>query len=143
MGAESNNLNKLGKKYQQAMVKQEVRSKPSQSYHGKQSQSQHEYGWKPCFRCGRKHNPDKCPAVNWECFKCHWKGHTGQVCKRKDVKVLEVESQEESSEMEEEMNIGLIFSLNKIEKPLRVSLNIEGRSLEMEVDSGACVSFMT
>lgn len=128
---------------QNSRVKSEVTPKPSQSHHGKHSQQ--EYGWKswkPCFRCGRRHNPDRCPAVNWECFKCHRKGHTSQVCRRKDVKVLEVESQEDEpvTEVEEEMNIGLIFCLNNIEKPLKVNLNVEGRWLEFEVDSGACVS---
>lgn len=27
--------------------------------------------WKPCFRCRRKHNPEYCPAKNWECYRCN------------------------------------------------------------------------
>jgi hypothetical protein len=34
-----------------------------------------------CFRCGRKHNPDTCPAKEWECFFCKVKGHTSKMCK--------------------------------------------------------------
>lgn len=35
---------------------------------------------KPCFRCGRKHNPNTCPAKSWQCFKCKSVGHTSKVC---------------------------------------------------------------
>lgn len=33
-----------------------------------------------CYRCGRRHDPDQCPARNWECFNCNKKGHISTQC---------------------------------------------------------------
>ena len=37
--------------------------------------------FKPCFRCDRKHDPGRCPAKEWKCFKCNRMGHTSRVCR--------------------------------------------------------------
>lgn len=26
--------------------------------------------FKPCRRCGRKHDEKNCPAIKWQCFSC-------------------------------------------------------------------------
>lgn len=36
--------------------------------------------FKPCFRCGRKHNWNTCPAKNWVCKKCNQIGHIAPKC---------------------------------------------------------------
>lgn len=35
---------------------------------------------KQCRRCGRRHDEQKCPAKNWQCFACGRQGHTSVVC---------------------------------------------------------------
>lgn len=39
---------------------------------------------KECHRCGRFHNANKCPAVNWKCYICQEKGHISRKCYNKD-----------------------------------------------------------
>lgn len=41
---------------------------------------------KGCYRCGRYHNPENCPAREWMCYKCNHKGHTATVCDRNTSK---------------------------------------------------------
>ncbi|KAF2889187.1 hypothetical protein ILUMI_16986 [Ignelater luminosus] len=43
---------------------------------------------KPCYRCTRKHDPESCPAKNWECCHCYKKGHTSRACRKQTVNVL-------------------------------------------------------
>lgn len=58
-----------------------------------------------CFRCGRIHNPDTCPARNWECFTCHNKGHISTKCRSKANKSIkwteEMSSSSENDQFEE------------------------------------------
>ncbi|KAF2887899.1 hypothetical protein ILUMI_18273 [Ignelater luminosus] len=39
--------------------------------------------YKPCCRCGRRHEEKKCPAKHWQCFACKKKGHIAhsKLCK--------------------------------------------------------------
>jgi len=41
-------------------------------------------GFKECRRCGRKHNPNTCPAVNWKCYVCQKIGHISKMCFNKE-----------------------------------------------------------
>ena len=42
--------------------------------------------WKKCYRCsGTKHTAQNCPFKEAECFYCHLKGHTIQVCRKKAI----------------------------------------------------------
>nr|CAH7734325.1 unnamed protein product [Callosobruchus chinensis] len=114
------------------------------------AQSQNQMPRKPCFRCGRKHDPKKCPAKEWECFKCRKRGHTSHVCRGSNVHYMEEDSQEgeqESCDVEEDEEslflLGFLSSLEyRRENPLQVCLDIEGRKVPFEIDSGACRSVM-
>lgn len=46
----------------------------------------------PCHRCGRKHDVNKCPAINWECFKCKTLGHISKLCPKSAAQVNQVSS---------------------------------------------------
>uniref|UniRef100_A0A6P7GN91 Uncharacterized protein LOC114344743 n=1 Tax=Diabrotica virgifera virgifera TaxID=50390 RepID=A0A6P7GN91_DIAVI len=50
--------------------KLQMSSKQYRSQSKSQSESRNQSVLKPCFRCGRRHQPETCPAVNWECFFC-------------------------------------------------------------------------
>nr|CAH7751883.1 unnamed protein product [Callosobruchus chinensis] len=114
------------------------------------AQNQNQMPRKSCFRCGRKHDPEKCPAKEWECFKCRKRGHTSRVCRGSNVHYMEEDSQEgeqESCDVEEDeeslLLLGFLSSLEyQRENPLQVCLDIEGRKVPFEIDSGACRSVM-
>ncbi|KAF2890030.1 hypothetical protein ILUMI_16143, partial [Ignelater luminosus] len=99
---------------------------------------------KPCYRCTRKHDPESCPAKNWECYHCHKKGHTSRACRKLTVNVL-VKEIEENGEPDEEdsLDLGFISEIqSENEKSLMVKLQIEGRLVDFEIDSGACKTVM-
>ncbi|XP_053960352.1 uncharacterized protein K02A2.6-like [Anastrepha ludens] len=68
-----------------------------------------------CKRCGRKHDEKKCPAVNWECFKCKRKGHTSSVCTSESIKVIN--------------------NIHGASEACYVTVNVNKIIIEMEVDS--------
>ncbi|XP_054735374.1 uncharacterized protein LOC129242640 isoform X1 [Anastrepha obliqua] len=76
-----------------------------------------------CKRCGRKHDEKKCPAVNWECFKCERKGHTSSVCTSESIKVIN--------------------NIHGASEACYVTVNVNKIIIEMEVDSGACTSIIS
>ncbi|XP_036342443.1 uncharacterized protein K02A2.6-like [Rhagoletis pomonella] len=77
-----------------------------------------------CKRCGRKHDEKKCPAVNWECFKCKRKGHTSSVCTFSE-------------------SIKTINNINNVSEACCINVNVNNTLIEMEVDSGACTTIMS
>lgn len=87
---------------------------------------------KSCFRCGRKHDPTKCPAIDWECFICKKKGHTKYVCKSRRNLANVGEEQEEF--------LSYLKHLGKVRSETAVMVNacIENFEYEFEVDTGAC-----
>lgn len=78
-----------------------------------------------CRRCGREHDARQCPAINWSCFVCHKKGHTSRVCFKKSGYV------------------NVINSITNQHKPAVCTLNVEGQQIQMEVDTGACVTIIS
>lgn len=97
-----------------------------------------------CHRCGKQHNPETCPAKQWECFRCKRKGHTSKVCRSKNPIRL-VEQAEETSL--EEQHLEELYPLNKIDSannlPHKVNLRILGKNVLFEVDTGACKTIIS
>nr|CAI5856840.1 unnamed protein product [Callosobruchus analis] len=62
------------------------------------AQSNNQMLRKSCFRCGRKHDPEKCPAKECECFKCKKRGHTSRACRGSNVHYMGEDSQEGEQE---------------------------------------------
>lgn len=104
-------------------VSHQSRSK-SRNHHGQQVKSP--VKGMQCSRCRRYHDESTCPARNWTCFTCNRTGHITTVCRfRKDK------------------SMKLINSVNIINDPAVVTIQIENQIIQMEVDTGACVSVMS
>ncbi|KAJ6642265.1 hypothetical protein Bhyg_07212, partial [Pseudolycoriella hygida] len=117
---------------------------------------------KECRRCGRLHNPNTCPAVNWKCFVCQKTGHTSKMCYNKESKgnTGKVNKQKSSYHpyirsfaVDKTLGNELIgINVVKREKfqserffdcePLECQVNIENQKVSMEVDSGAAATVM-
>eukprot|EP00731_Ephydatia_muelleri_P001678 Em0001g1678a len=101
-----------------------------------------------CYRCGGKHLAPDCRHKESECHTCGKKGHISRVCRSKgktggnskppkgqNAKVVEAE---------EEI---FVINLSKVRgqkvDPFMVSVLVDGKALEMEVDTGASVSLIS
>lgn len=77
-----------------ATLKQRTAWKPSEKMPAKQNRKGPTHaGSKPsserdknCFRCGRAHNPESCPAKQWTCYACGMVGHVLSLCRSKNKK---------------------------------------------------------
>nr|XP_019563376.2 uncharacterized protein LOC109431596 [Aedes albopictus] len=125
---------------------------------------------KSCFRCGRSHNPESCPAKQWTCFACGRVGHVSTLCRSskqksshqnrvaemsevvENWKLNRLSSSSEPSEnaVEEESSSSTICVLGetesrreRIDVPATMELEIEGVPVKFEVDTGACDSVIS
>lgn len=131
--ANSRNLDKTSRSHYKSTCKESGSEKSNQK------------SWKLCHRCGvRKHDSEKCPAKDWECFKCKLKGHTSRVCRKGRMNTLEEQEEVESSSSEGDLVLGFLSSIHdtRREKPAQVNLELEGRLIKFEIDSGACRTVM-
>ena len=117
-----------------------------------------------CYRCGgTKHSAETCPFKDAECYYCHKKGHTVRKCcqkKQNDERtrlsmkrapprkpIHQLESEQEENNYKETVEQLDMFNLYKLEgsrvKPLFVNVNIEGKTIQMEVDTGASMSVIS
>ena len=100
---------------------------------------------RPCYRCGRSnHDAKDCKFLDAICSFCDKKGHIAPAClkkknssknTRKNTKHLA--TVENDSDTEE-------FYLHKVgatsAKPIMVTINVEGKDCNMELDTGAAFS---
>ncbi|XP_057298423.1 uncharacterized protein K02A2.6-like [Hydractinia symbiolongicarpus] len=111
-----------------------------------------------CYRCGgTKHTAEACPFKDAECYYCHKKGHTVKKCrqkKRNDEKsrpprkpINQLESEHEGNVYNETVEQSDMFNLYKLEgsrvEPLFVNVSIKGKTIKMEVDTGASMSVIS
>ena len=79
------------------------------------SSSSKRYG--PCFRCGRRHDPNTCPARSWQCYKCNRKGHVKSLCPSVHQNVIYeegAESETDQTQLSVEEELDNILSLRTI-----------------------------
>lgn len=148
----------------------EVNAVRRQDYRKSQDFKGQSNSFDPCYRCGRRHDPDTCNARNYTCHRCGVQGHIQRMCtskqqsssggkykaaksvrrksKCKRVHLTECESGEEShsqSDSEEEVTLNLIcHSLDKANKPnpFSVLVGINDVSTYMSVDTCADISVL-
>lgn len=104
------------------------------------------FGTGRCYRCGRSHRRDMCPAKDSRCRKCDRVGHFEVVCK--SVQELNEESEEyESSEhFDEEPELPFLghLAINEEEEPAwYVNLSVCDTSMKFKIDTGADVSVVS
>ncbi len=90
-----------------------------------------------CYRCGRSnHTPDECYFKDRECYKCKQKGHHKDQCKAKMHKVVDITQDNSDSDVD----VPLYKIDDNSSDAMFVTLDVEGRTLRMELDTGASVS---
>lgn len=127
--------------------------------------------FRPCRRCGRRHNEQNCPAVNWECFTCLQKGHTSVVCRKKKadgnpkdargsgsnnnnnyprkstgkahVKAIYQVPSSESQHKIQQKPIIVVNSSSIVSPAFTKNIFVNGKNIDMEIDSGAVLSLMS
>lgn len=86
------------------------------------------FGKRLCGLCGKRFHPEShCPARNWSCYACGKKGHTSTVC---------------AQTQQRRINMIKMMSdyVNTDTNPHELEVNLEGHTVMMEIDSGACAS---
>ena len=102
-----------------------------------------------CCRCGKPgHTPSTCHFKEAICRKCNKKGHIAKVCHstnphkashRKTRQANWVENESEHSDSDLPIHKLSIRGTH----PIKVKLQIQGKPLSMEVDTGAAVSVVS
>ena len=103
---------------------------------------------KECYRCGAKHNPDRCRFKLENCHACGKQGHIAKLCRsrkklqspRNDSTFQTTHQVVELSKSTSEYNLLPIGCREG--KPLQTTVQLEGHSFVMEVDTGAAVSLI-
>ena len=104
----------------------------------------------PCFRCARVgHSPETCYYRDKVCFNCHKVGHIRPACRSRPVTGQwktnsnpPVHSIAESGSEDSEYSLMTINSVSS-NKPMIISVVVDGSPLDMELDTGAAVSLIS
>ena len=103
---------------------------------------------RPCGRCGRRnHNSSECKFKTATCDRCGKVGHIAPVCrsvpranKRTFTRKTKWVATTEPSQPQDNQEEYLYVISNKSTAPYKVQLEVKGKPLTMEVDTGAAVS---
>ena len=108
-----------------------------------------------CHRCGTPgHSAPQCRFKDRVCHKCKKKGHLAKVCRNRKpkeqpkppqrkkrphstVRRVGEESEDETDESASEEDIYAVSQKGKSLPPLKVQVEVDGRRVSMEVDTGA------
>ena len=99
-----------------------------------------------CFRCGKgPHKPEKCRYKNYTCKKCKKVGHLYAMCNA--VKYVEETGEAVNIDRNEDSDPFAMFHVSSPRSeqkygPLTVEVEIDGKSVNMEVDTGASMTII-
>ena len=161
-GSTTPTVNKVSSKFNgsQRFKKGSAPSKPSSSFktdkpeasrsseHSKSSEHSSKY----CYRCGdTTHLADRCRHIKTKCSYCKRIGHLSSVClrlknKRSSAKVNAVSDQEDS-DPDFASFTDTLFEIKsdarkEDTKPIHVDLNVNGKCVSFQLDTGSSVSLM-
>lgn len=97
-----------------------------------------------CGKCGKIHEPRKCPAFGKKCVLCNNLNHFAVMCrnkniyrKKKQAYSLEKEENQSVSDSDNNYTIGSLNYIDNIKLQWREKINILGLNIEFKLDTGA------
>ena len=124
-------------------------SKKSHKNHTTSHQNNSRYDNPKCKHCGRNnYASDKCYFKNAKCNICHQQGHIKPICPKNRrgprIHTLDAEDEDDSDNNVDgylhQMKVVQMHRNTSLVQPFYTTLNINGKSFEMEIDTGASVS---
>ena len=104
----------------------------------------------PCYRCGQtNHDAGKCRFIEAICHACGKKGHIAPVCRSKNRKPSDrptrstkyVDLESSNREDDDELQLFTVAGAGS-SRAFTVELQVDGKPLVMEIDTGAAVSLI-
>ena len=89
-----------------------------------------------CSRCGRTHKPRECPAFKKTCTKCRGKNHFSNMCKSKNIQMLESQNTIEN-QSDHTLFINNINCSNSKNEWLETIIINKRNKIQIKLDSGA------
>lgn len=113
----------------------------------------------PCYRClDTSHTPDMCPFISSPCYYCKKIGHIAKACRKKNKPgkpkfskgqgqnsdtVKLVEETKLTYNDDDSFEVYTIFSSNSNKHGVMVDVELAGKSITLELDTGAAVSLIS
>ena len=98
---------------------------------------------KRCFRCGANHDPNACKYKEETCFNCQKKGHIKTVCRSKKAPACNLIQDNDDDESDVLPMYSAYHIVNAKEPPIEVSVEINSKPLQFEVDTGCPVTLIS
>ena len=94
-----------------------------------------------CYRCGGKHTAAACHCREFLCHFCKKKGHLAKMCRQKVKSMKEQAKFVTESDTPASGEYSALFQVTSgRNKPYRITIDVNGKPLLMEIDTGASVS---
>lgn len=100
-----------------------------------------------CHRCGGKHKATDCKFREAECHFCKKKGHIARACRNKQKSQTQTRTHQlftDTTETADKDEYSLYHTQSQgTTPPIMVTLQVDGRDLTMELDTGATLSIVS
>lgn len=101
-----------------------------------------------CYRCAGKHSARDCGCKNEKCHVCNKIRHIARDCRKKRsagrTQYVEAESGNEGKDDEFELfGIYTVYTTSIGQKRIVVNVKLDGKGMDMQVDTGAAVSLIS